>query len=55
MTSALNTHEHMGSLNKAVLHAGIAYLARREHSEKELIDKLQRKAFLLIEISPVIS
>lgn len=45
----------MSALNKAVLHAGIAYLARREHSEKELIEKLQRKEFHLSDISPVIT
>ena len=37
-----------------VLHAAINYLSRREHSSAELVDKLQQKGFILVDIEPVV-
>lgn len=41
-------------LNKSILHLGVSLLARREHSTKELTDKLKRKNFLLEEVQDVV-
>lgn len=41
-------------LKKEILHSAIAYLSRREHSTKELIEKLERKDFYISDILPVI-
>ena len=40
-------------MNKNVLHSAVAYLARREHSEKELTDKLLKKEFSIDDIAEV--
>lgn len=42
------------SLNKSILHAAIGLLSRREHSVKELSQKLKTKSFDVDEIKPVI-
>lgn len=41
-------------MNKAIYHAAQGFLARREHSKLELIQKLSRKDFGLCSISAVI-
>ena len=41
-------------MNKAILHKCVDLLSRREHSIKELQQKLLQRDFLLDEISPVI-
>lgn len=42
-------------MNKEVLHRAVAYLARREHSEKELGDKLLNKDFDSDDVAEVIA
>ncbi len=44
----------MTLVKKEILHKAIDLLSRREHSVKELCEKLQSKAYLLDDISPVI-
>lgn len=41
-------------LNKTILHKGIDLLSRREHSVKELQQKLLQRDFLIEEITPVL-
>jgi len=41
-------------LNKEIVHCAINLLSRREHSIKELIQKLNKRTFELDEIEPVI-
>lgn len=41
-------------VNKEILHSAIAYLSRREHSEKELLEKLKAKQHQLDDIYPVL-
>lgn len=42
-------------MNKEILHRSISLLASREHSEKELVDKLKLKKYQFDEISPVVA
>ena len=42
-------------MNKEVLHAAIGLLARREHSAKELTQKLIKRSFISEDIQPVIT
>lgn len=41
-------------LNKDILHQSISYLARREHTQKELVQKLKNKGFVHDEIDEVL-
>lgn len=41
-------------MNKEVLHSAVAYLARREHAEKELTEKLLSKEYNANDIAEVI-
>lgn len=41
-------------LNKDILHQAIAYLARREHTQKELVHKLTSKGFERTEVDEVL-
>ncbi|WDE10902.1 regulatory protein RecX [Thalassomonas haliotis] len=41
-------------MNKEILHSAVNFLARREHSEKELVNKLKSKEYAPDEISVVI-
>ena len=41
-------------MNKDILHQAIAYLARREHTHKELVHKLTSKGFERTEVDEVL-
>ena len=41
-------------MNKDILHQAIAYLARREHTQKELVHKLTSKGFERTEVDEVL-
>ncbi len=41
-------------MNKETLHQAITYLARREHTQKELIQKLKNKGFIKEEVDEVL-
>ncbi len=43
------------NLNNDILQSAISYLARREHSTKELSYKLANKGFVAIDIAPVLA
>ena len=42
-------------MNKDILHLGIALLSRREHAEKELVEKMKQRKFFEDDIYPVIA
>jgi len=45
----------MNKLKKEVLHCSVGLLARREHSAKELVQKLTLREFEYVDIEPVIA